>query len=32
VGGYPVVAVVVSADLDVIAQARTGDRINFIRA
>ncbi len=32
VGGYPVVAVIVSADLDVIAQARTGDRIVFVRA
>ncbi len=32
VGGYPVVAVVVSADLDLIAQGRTGDRVIFVRA
>ena len=32
VGGYPVVAVVVTEDLDVIAQARAGDRVNFVRA
>ena len=32
VGGYPVIAVVASADLGVAAQLRPGDRIRFIRA
>jgi allophanate hydrolase subunit 2 len=28
-GGYPVIAVVVDADLDALAQARPGDRLRF---
>ena len=29
-GGYPVIAVVISADLAVAAQARPGDRLRFV--
>jgi antagonist of KipI len=32
IGGYPVVAVVVTADLDQCAQLRLGDRVRFARA
>jgi len=32
IGGYPVVAVVASADLDACAQLRLGDRLRFVRA
>ena len=32
IGGYPVVAVVVAADLDACAQLRSGDRLNFVEA
>jgi len=32
IGGYPVVAVVVAADLDACAQLRPGDRLSFVEA